>query len=89
MPFSYLNLKKIDLGSKELFRIKNPVTVTAQRISHKASCQPHLLVPANVAVCGSTVYKVILPGISISRTRNPPEEWLPRKWQFTVTLDIR
>jgi hypothetical protein len=30
---------------------------------------------ANVAVRGNTVYKVILPGITSSRTRNPPEEW--------------
>jgi hypothetical protein len=88
MPFLYLNWGKLGLGGKELFRIMNPGSGTVQRISCNASCLPHLLVIAIVAVCGKTVYtrKVILPGITSSRTRNPQEEWLPRMWQFAVTL---
>jgi hypothetical protein len=43
LPFSYLNLEKIGLGAKELFRIMNPGTVTVQRISScNASCQLRL-----------------------------------------------
>jgi hypothetical protein len=82
MPSSYLNLKKIGLGGKEFFRMKNPRTVTIQRISRNACCQPRLPVTANVAVRSN-------PGITSSRTRNPSEEWLPWMWQFTVTLYIR
>jgi hypothetical protein len=53
----------------------NRGTVTVRRISRKARCQPRLPVTANVAVRGNTVYKVILPGSTSSRTRKPPEEW--------------
>jgi hypothetical protein len=60
----------------------NPRTVTARRISRNACCQPRLPVTANVAVRGNIVYKVILPGSTSSRKRNPPEELLPRMWQF-------
>jgi hypothetical protein len=61
MLVSYLNLEKIVIGSKELFGIMNPGTVPVRRISRNASCQLCLTVTVNVAVCGNTVYKVILP----------------------------
>jgi hypothetical protein len=86
MPFSYLNFEKIGLGSEKLFRIMNPGAITVQRISRSVSCQPRLPVTANVTVCRNTVYKVINPGITSSRTINPPEKWLLRRWQFAVTL---
>jgi hypothetical protein len=80
---------EIGLGSKELFRIMNPGTVTVRRISRNACCQPNLPVTANVAVRGNTLYKVILPGITSSMMRNSPKELLLRMWQFAVTLYIR
>jgi hypothetical protein len=89
MLFSYLNMKQIGLGGKELFRIMNPRTVTVQRISCNASYQPSLLFTANLAVRGNSVFKIILPGITSSRTQNPPEEWLPRMWPFAVFLYLR
>jgi hypothetical protein len=57
----------------------NPGTVTVQRISRNACYQPRLPDSAHVAVRGNTVYKVIHPGSTSSRTRNPPEEWLFRR----------
>jgi hypothetical protein len=72
-PSLYLFLKKIGLGGKELFRIMNPGTVTVQRISRNACCQPRLPDTANVAVRTNTVYKVILPGSTSSSTRSPSE----------------
>jgi hypothetical protein len=50
MPFSYLNLNKIGLGGIELFRMMNPVTVTAWRISHDACCQPRTRLPVTMNV---------------------------------------
>jgi hypothetical protein len=87
MPFSfsYLDLIKIGLDGKKT-RIMNPQTVTVRRISRNTCCQPRLPVTANVAVRGNSVYKVILPRSTSSRMRNPPEEWLPRMFQFAVTL---
>jgi hypothetical protein len=87
--FSYLNLKKLGLTSKELFTVMNPGAVTVRMIYSNAISEPHLPVTENVAVQDNTVNKVILPGITSSRTRNPPEEWLPRMLQFARTLFIR
>jgi hypothetical protein len=65
----------------------NPGNVTVRRISCWVSCQTRMSVTTNVAVHCNTVHKVILPGITSWRTRNPPEECLLRIWQFSVTLE--
>jgi hypothetical protein len=46
------------------------------------------MVTANVAVRGITVYKVILLGITSSRTRNPPAEWIFRCELLAQGLEI-
>jgi hypothetical protein len=68
--------EKIGLGAKELLRIT--VTVTVGRNSCNVSCQPCLPASTNVEVRGNILYKVILPRINSSMTRNPPEEWFFR-----------
>jgi hypothetical protein len=87
----YFNIKfkKINFGGKELFRIRNPITVTVRRTSRNTCCQPRLPVTTNVAV-GSTVrffFREVLaqklgshqrngflPGMTSSWMRNPPDE---------------
>jgi hypothetical protein len=66
-------LETTALGGNELERIMNPGTVTVWRIFRNASCQPRLPVTANVAVLGNSVHKEILPGLTSSKTRNPPK----------------
>jgi hypothetical protein len=76
MPLLNINLEKIGIGSKELCGKMNPGTFTIWRIP----------VTSNVAGRRNTVFEVILPRITSSSSRNPPEECLLRMWQFAVTL---
>jgi hypothetical protein len=71
--------EKIGIACKELFRIRNPGTITVRRISCKGTP------PSSYHEFGSSRLHCI-QGITSSRTRNPPQEWLPRMWRGNTCI---